>query len=174
MLEIHTVLKRSPNTAGTTIAGRLTLPFDSRQKSRLLTKLDSGEEVSLVLPRGTTLRGGDLAIASDGRVIEVVARPEKVLHVECESPEALLRAAYHLGNRHVAVEVGGGFIRIAADHVLQGMLEGLGATVTSLEAPFEPEGGAYHGDGHSHEHGPGKIHEYGNDHDHHHGHKHSH
>ena len=155
---------------------RLNLPFEQRRKSRLRAHLVSGEEVVLLLPRGEALRSGDLLLASDGRVVEVVARPELLLHVECDSPQALARAAYHLGNRHVPVQVGQGFLRLAADHVLEQMLKGLGATITGIEAPFEPESGAYAG--HSHGgagHHPGeeghgaRIHEYGgHDHDHHH------
>jgi urease accessory protein len=117
-----------------------------------------------MLPRGEILRGGDLVVASDGRVFDVVAEPERVLDVTCASAADLARAAYHLGNRHVPVEVGEGYLRLAADHVLEEMLKGLGATVTSLDAPFEPEAGAYAG-GHQHHeeeggHG-GRIHEYG-------------
>jgi urease accessory protein len=168
MLEIRNRLKPPPPPRDMQRKARLELPFELRQKSRLRAKLDSGEEVALMLPRGEVLRGGDLLAASDGRVVEVVARPERLLHVECDSPQALARAAYHLGNRHVPVQVGDGFLRLAADHVLEQMLQGTGARITSLEAPFEPEAGAYgsghaHGGGHhSHEeavHG-GRIHEY--------------
>jgi len=147
------------------VAGQLRLPFELRQKSRLRAKLVSGEEAALILPRGEILRGGDKVAASDGRVFEVLAAPEKLLHVECASPTALARAAYHLGNRHVAVQVGDGFLRIAEDHVLEEMLRGLGASVTHLEAPFEPEAGAYGGGHHHHGDEPryrlAKIHEYG-------------
>ena len=136
------------------VVGQLRLPFDLRQKSRLRTKLVSGEEVALMLPRGEILRGGDKVIASDSRVFEVVAAPEKLLHVECASPTELARAAYHLGNRHVAVQVGEGFLRLAEDHVLEEMLRGLGTTVTRVEAPFEPEAGAYGGGHHHHSDGP--------------------
>ena len=117
-----------------------------------------------MLPRGEILRGGDLVVASDGRVIEVVAAPESVLHVECASHAELARAAYHLGNRHVPVEIGDGFLRLAADHVLAEMLRGLDATVTAREAPFEPEAGAYGGAHHFHneESRAARIHEYGN------------
>ena len=118
-----------------------------------------------MLPRGEILRGGDLVTASDGRVIEVVAEPEKLLHIESDS---LPKAAYHLGNRHVPVQVGEGFLRIAEDHVLEEMLEKLGAKVSHVEAPFEPEAGAYAGGQHQHDemgHG-GKIHDHHEDHDH--------
>jgi urease accessory protein len=163
MLEIRSRFPVQPHAAyGVAVKGRLVLAFDQRQKSRNLVRLDTGEEVALSLPRGTLLRGGDLVVGSDGRVIEVVASPEPLLHVECDSPEALARAAYHLGNRHVPVQVGEGWLRLAADHVLEEMLEGLGADVRSVEAPFEPEAGAY-GTHHRHDnesgHG-GRIHEF--------------
>lgn len=139
----------------------LTLPFELRQKSRLRTRVDGGEDAWLLLPRGEILRGGDLLAAKDGRVVEVVAQPERLLHVECADPLALARAAYHLGNRHVPVQVGDGYLRLAADHVLEQMLAGMGARVTALEAPFEPESGAYAGHTHGAGHGAGRIHEYG-------------
>lgn len=159
MLEIHARLKASPPTGA---RARLELPFELRQKSRLRAQLDSGEDVALVLPRGEVLRGGDLLEASDGSIVEVVARPEELLHVECDSPQELARAAYHLGNRHVAVQVGNGFLRIATDHVLEQMLKGLGARLTVVVAPFEPEAGAYGGAHHTHGdlNRGGRIHEY--------------
>jgi urease accessory protein len=164
MLEIKAKLKIPRAAYKLDVKGQLQLPFDSRQKSRLRTRLVSGEEVALLLPRGEILRGGDLVTASDGRVIEVLAEPEKLLHVESES---LPKVAYHLGNRHVPVQVGNGFLRIAEDHVLEEMLRKLGAKVSHVEAPFEPEAGAYAG-GHQHDemgHG-GKIHDHHHDHDH--------
>jgi urease accessory protein len=168
MLEIRNKLHIHRDAHPVKVRGALKLPFDSRQRSRLRARLVSGEEVALVLPRATVLRGGDLVSASDGRVIEVIAEPEAVLHVECATPVALARAAYHLGNRHVPVQVGDGWLRIAADHVLAEMLKGLGATVAPLSAPFEPESGAYSGA--SHHHGSGefgrRIHEYGAEHEH--------
>ena len=164
MIEIRSRFPMRPNAAyEVKVRGQLRLPFDLRQKSRQRALLTSGEEVAIVLPRGEVLRGGDWVVASDGRVIEVVAQPEKVLHVLCPTPQALTRAAYHLGNRHVPVQLGGGWLRIAADHVLEEMLKGLGASVSAIEAPFEPEAGAY-GAHHHHDnesgHG-GKIHEFG-------------
>ena len=149
MIEIHSRIPR--DAGGIDVRGTLTLAFDQRQKSRLRARLASGEEVALLLPRGTTLRGGDLVGASDGRIIEVIAEPERVLHIECGTPMALARAAYHLGNRHVPLQVGDGWLRIAADHVLAEMLSNLGATVTPIEAPFEPEAGAYSGGHHHHD-----------------------
>ena len=174
MLEIKAKLKISRTAYKVDVRGQLKLPFESRQKSRLKTKLVSGEEVGLMLPRGEILRGGDLVAAADGRVIEVIAEPEKLLHVECGTPAELAKAAYHLGNRHVPVQVGEGFLRLAADHVLEEMLKKLSAKVSEIEAPFEPEAGAYAGGHHQHDemgHG-GKIHEHDHehsdhDHDHH-------
>lgn len=141
---------------------RLTLNFDARTKSRLRTQLADGEEVGLFLPRGTILRGSDRLLAADGRIVEVVAAPEDLIEARCVDAFALARAAYHLGNRHVAVQVGEGWLRIQADHVLETMLTGLGAEVASLTAPFEPEAGAY---AHGHHHAErgateAKIHQY--------------
>jgi urease accessory protein len=175
MLEVKAKLKIPRNAYALQVKGALRLPFELRQKSRLHAKLVSGEEVALMLPRGEVLRGGDLVTASDGRIIEVVAEVEKLLHIECDGPHALARAAYHLGNRHVPVEVGAGYLRIGIDRVLEEMLKGLGAKVSHIEAAFEPEAGAY-GSGHQHGemgHG-GKIHEFGEPHDHPHGHDHHH
>ena len=144
-------------------AGRLSLAFERRSRSRQRAMLDSGEEIGMVMPRGEVLRGGDWVLAADGRAIEVVAEPERVLHVECETPRALVAAAYHLGNRHVPVQVGDAWLRIAYDHVLERMLLGMGAKLEVLDAPFEPEAGAY-GAHHRHDnesgHG-GRIHEFG-------------
>ena len=164
MIEIHARFDVSPPGRSVVAKDRLQLPFDERQKSRLRARLVSGEEVALALPRGEVLRGGDLLLATDGRVVEVVARPEQLLHVECDSPQALARAAYHLGNRHVAIQLGAGWLRIAADHVLARMLEGLGLKVKELEAPFEPEPGAYGGHAHHDDAPPthgGIIHRFG-------------
>ena len=176
MVEITAKLKTRASAYRVQVHGRLELPFESRQKSRLRTRLASGEEVGLKLPRGEILRGGDLVTTSDGRVIAVVALPEKLLHVEAASPQQLAKAAYHLGNRHVPVEVGDGYLRLAEDRVLEEMLLKLGTKVSRVEAPFEPEAGAYAGGHHQHDemgHG-GKIHDHhGHGHDHH-GHDHDH
>jgi urease accessory protein len=128
----------------------LVLPFELRQKSRLRTSVAGGEEIGLFLDRGSVLRGGECLVADDGRVVRVVAADEDLLEVRCASPEALARAAYHLGNRHTPVEVGAGRLRIAADAVLAEMLRGLGAAVTAVSAPFEPERGAYAAGHHAH------------------------
>jgi urease accessory protein len=143
--------------------GELVLPFDLRIRSRLRTRLASGEETVLKTERGAILRGGECLKSEDGRVVRVSAAPEKVMHITCADQFELTRAAYHLGNRHVPVQIGDGFLRIAADHVLGDMLLGLGAKVQDQEAPFEPESGAYGGGHQHHEEGGhgGKIHQYG-------------
>ena len=143
--------------------GELRLPYELRMRSRLRTRLVSGEEAVLRCERGAVLRGGEYLASEDGRVVRVCSAPEKVLHITCADQFELMRAAYHLGNRHVPVEIGECYLRIAADHVLGDMLLGLGARLEEREAPFEPESGAY-GGGHAHHdaHG-GKIHQYETD-----------
>lgn len=144
----------------------LRLDFESRSKSRLRTKLVSGEEAGLFIERGTILKNGDRLLANDGRVIVVESAPEAVLDARFADATSLARAAYHLGNRHVAVQVADGFLRILDDHVLGTMLKGLGAQIERLTAPFEPEAGAYGGHAAHHHHEPheqshaGRIHEY--------------
>ena len=121
---------------------RLELPFELRQKSRLRARLATGEEVGLMLARGSVMRGGDVVKTTDGRQVEIVAAKERLLHIESDY---VARVAYHLGNRHVPVQIGAGFLRIAEDHVLEEMVKKLGARVSHVEAPFEPEAGAYSG-----------------------------
>ena len=128
----------------------LVLPFELRQKSRLRTTVAGGEEIGLFLERGSVLRDGECLQADDGRVVRVNAAAEDLLEVRCADADALARAAYHLGNRHTPVQVGAGWLRLAADDVLAGMLRGLGATVTAVRAPFEPEAGAYAAGHHAH------------------------
>jgi urease accessory protein len=128
----------------------LVLAFELRQKSRLRTTVEDGEEIGLFLARGTVLHDGDCLEAEDGRVGRVVAADEDLLEVRCADADSLARAAYHLGNRHTPVQVGTGWLRLAADDVLAGMLRGLGATVMPMEATFEPEAGAYAAGQHSH------------------------
>jgi urease accessory protein len=128
---------------------RLVLPFELRQKSRLRTCLESGEEVALFLERGIILRGGDRLEAADGRIVEVVAAEERLLVVTASNSRELARAAYHLGNRHIPVEVGPESLKLEYDHVLEIMLRGLGVEVAEARGPFEPEAGAY-GGGHGH------------------------
>jgi urease accessory protein len=140
MLEIRARFDRRGEVP---LYGRLRLPFDRRQKSRQRATLESGEEVAIVLARGEVMRGGDLVVAAEGQVIEVVAESESVMHVECTGTAELARIAYHLGNRHVPVQVGERWLRFTADAVLARMVEGLGGTVTTLDVAFEPEAGAY-------------------------------
>jgi urease accessory protein len=133
---------------------RLTLSFELRCKTRLRTRLDSGEEAGLFLERGLILRAGDKLVGNDGRVVEVCAAPEAVMEARSADPVLLAKAAYHLGNRHVPVQVGDGLLRFGRDHVLGEMVRGLGLAVIEIEAPFEPESGAYGGHGgHAHPHG---------------------
>jgi len=139
--------KLSPSLAPAHL--KLVLPFQLRNKSRLRTTLENGEEVGLILERGSILRGGDLLLADDGRVVEVVAEPESVSTVHSTEAVSLCRATYHLGNRHVALQIGAGWVRYQHDHVLDEMVRGLGLTVTVEQAPFEPEAGAYGGHSHS-------------------------
>jgi len=129
---------------------QLSLPFELRQKSRLRTKLSSGEEAGLFLEHGSILRGGDCLRANDGRIVLVVAADEELMEAKCATPFELVRAAYHLGNRHVPVQIGDGWLRFQADDVLAQMLRGLKATVSKVSAPFEPEAGAYAGGHHHH------------------------
>ncbi|MCB1909857.1 MAG: urease accessory protein UreE [Rhodocyclaceae bacterium] len=140
----------------------LELCFDYRTRSRLRARTAGGVEVGLFLPRGTILRGGQKLQAGDGSVIGVRAAVEALTEARCADPLMLARAAYHLGNRHVAVEIGEGRLRIVADHVLGGMLAGLGIELRAVDAPFEPEAGAY-ALGHQHPGegaGGARIHEY--------------
>ena len=151
------------------------LPFDERKKSRLRTRTTTGEEIGLMLPRGQILRHGTLLKDEAGRVIEVQAAKENVSTVVCIDPLLLTRAAYHLGNRHVPLQIGEGWLRYQHDHVLDAMVIGLGLRVILAEQPFEPEDGAYaggHSHGHSHDHSHDHTHA---DHEHHeHGQEHSH
>ena len=132
-------------------APKLVLPIGERSKSRLRAALDNGTEAALFLPRGTVLRGGDLLVAEDGTFVEVQAAPESVLQVTATDPLTLMRAAYHLGNRHTPVEVGRDYLRLEYDPVLADMLARLGVQTERAELPFEPEAGAY-GGGHKHGH----------------------
>ncbi|MDP8568760.1 urease accessory protein UreE [Methylophilus aquaticus] len=130
----------------------LELPFDQRQKSRLRVMLASGREAALFLTRGIILRGGDLVQAEDGSlVVQIVAAQEPVYNVMAATPRDLMCAAYHLGNRHVPLQIGDGWLRLEQDYVLRDMLLGLGMQVSEVMAPFEPEAGAY-GGGHRHGH----------------------
>ena len=129
----------------------LTLPLDQRVRSRLRVTLDDGSPAGLLLARGGILRHGDCIASEDGLVAVVHAAPETVSTAHCDDTVQLARASYHLGNRHVPLEIGPGFVRYRHDHVLDDMVRGLGLEVTVEQAPFEPEWGAY-GAGHGHGH----------------------
>ena len=158
-------------------ASMVELDWDVRQKSRFAASDSLGRALAVFLPRGQAVRGGDVLVAEDGSLIRVLAAPQKVLHItacaEHGSPFDLMRAAYHLGNRHVPIELQPDHLKIEPDHVLADMLRSMHMTVVEAELPFEPEGGAYGGhvtnDGHSH-HGHGHAHAHGHDH----GHSHEH
>ncbi|HEY3596772.1 MAG TPA: urease accessory protein UreE [Paraburkholderia sp.] len=157
-------------------APSLTLAFDARCKSRLAATLDNGEEVALLLPRGTVLRDGDVLVAQDGGLVRVIAAPESVLVVRAPDVLTLTRAAYHLGNRHTPVEVGADYLKLEYDPVLADMLKRLGASVEQVSLPFQPETGAY-GGGHRHGHDETFAEDYAlaqQVFDEHHGHAHSH
>jgi len=144
MLTLHTKTEKAEK-----IDGQLILPYELREKSRLRANLVSGEDVAVFTVRGAVMRDGDLMLGNDGRVIQVVAAPEPTYKVECDHAFALLRCAFHLGNRHTQAQLGDGFLRIRKDPVLKEMLQGLGAKVSEEMASFEPEAGAY-GGGHHH------------------------
>src|ERR1700744_4271135 len=122
-------------------AATLTLPFGGRCKSRLAATLDTGEEVALVMPRGTVLRDGDVLVADDGNLVRVIAAHEDVLVVHTHDVPTLARAAYHLGNRHTPVEVGTDSLKLETAPVLEDMVKRLGAHVEHASLPFQPEAG---------------------------------
>lgn len=149
------MLKISQRHEGTAApSARVELAYEARSRSRLRARISTGEEAAIVLDRGRVLRGGDLLLADDGRVVEVLAAPESVSTASGANAGALLRAAYHLGNRHVALQIGTGWLRYLHDHVLDDMVRGLGLAVNVEQAPFEPEAGAYgeSGGGHHAQH----------------------
>jgi urease accessory protein len=130
----------------------LRLAYDDRKKSRLRVWSEHRREVGVFLAWGSTLRDGDLLAANSGEVFVVKAAPEPLSEVRSRDWHLLTRAAYHLGNRHVPLQIEPGILRYQRDHVLDEMLEQLGLHVDVVEAPFEPEAGAYSGGGHSHGH----------------------
>jgi len=156
---------RRPAVDGETPTDTVTLDFDARQKSRQRLVLASGADAGLVLERGTTLRHGDvLSDAADEHRVQVVAAEEPLSVVECEDRLLLNRVCYHLGNRHVPLQVAEASVAYRHDHVLDDMVAGLGVTPVARQAMFQPEPGAYESKGgaaHEHSHGP-----------HHHGHHH--
>jgi urease accessory protein len=168
-------------------ADTIVLDFDDRHRRRMAMTGTRGLEFLLDLENAVALRGGDALVLDDGRLIEVVAAPEPLLEIRGSDPQHLVRVAWHLGNRHLPTQIMDKGLRIRRDHVIEAMVKGLGARVIEIEAPFDPEGGAYAGSGHSHAaeaepHGHA-AHDHSShdhhhdehcDHDHHHGHSHAH
>ena len=190
MLTVNKLLPQGQGLASVLLkrAATVELDWDVRQKSRFDATDSQGRTLGVFLPRGTTVRGGDVLVAEDGSMIRVQAAPQTVLRItpcaEHGSPFDLVRAAYHLGNRHVQIELTPTHLQIEPDHVLADMLRAMHLTVAELQAPFEPEGGAYaagshsHGHSHAHDHdhdqvGSGHVHGPGCGHDHDHGHSHA-
>jgi urease accessory protein len=168
-------------------ADTVVLGFDDRHRRRMAMTGTRGLEFLLDLQEAVALRGGDALVLEDGRLIEVVAAPEPLVEIRGTDPHHLVRVAWHLGNRHLPTQIVGKGLRIRRDHVIEEMVRGLGARVIAIEAPFDPEGGAYAGGGHaahdhdkpgSHSHGSHKHGDHGHgkhDHGHtKHGHDHKH
>jgi len=174
-------------------AATVELDWDVRQKSRFDTTDSQGRQLGVFLPRGTAVRGGDVLVAEDGSLVKVIAAPQPVLVITHCSEHGtafdLMRAAYHLGNRHVPIELKPDHLKIEPDHVLAAMLRSMHLIVREAEEAFEPEGGAYgaHGGGHGHSHGAAPVgpvlhpdayagspagHSHDHGHDHSHGHSH--
>ncbi|HWX37177.1 MAG TPA: urease accessory protein UreE [Steroidobacteraceae bacterium] len=131
-------------------AGTVTLYFEERHRRRIRLVTDQGEEILLDLPSAVAMADGDGLRLNDGRWLQVQAAAEPVVEVSHRDPEQLTRLAWHLGNRHLPTQIGRAILRIRPDHVIEGMLEGLGANLVKVRAPFQPEGGAYgnHGERH--------------------------
>lgn len=173
-------------------AATVELDWDVRQKSRFNATDSSGRALGVFLPRGTVVRGGDVLVVEDGSLVRVIAAPQAVLRItpcaQHGTPFDLTRAAYHLGNRHVPIELQPDHLKIEPDHVLADMLRAMHLIVVQAEEGFEPEGGAYGGDGHGqghgshphaaheghahHGHGAADRHTHDHDHDQSHGHGH--
>ncbi len=135
------------------VGASATLDLDTRIKSRARIRLDDGREAGLMLERGQLLRGGELLADQTGeQVVRVIAAAEQVSTARCADPLLLARACYHLGNRHVPLQIEAGLLRYQHDHVLDEMVRGLGLEVSVEQAPFEPEAGAYQSHAHSHSH----------------------
>ena len=133
---------------------RVTLAADDRHRRRLVMTGEAGTRFLLDLPQAAMLRDGDGLVLEDGSIVRVVGKPEALIEIAASDAAARLRIAWHVGNRHVEVQVVGEHLRIRRDHVLEAMLLGLGATLTPIEAPFDPEQGAY---AHGHDDGVGHV-----------------
>jgi len=130
-------------------AGCLTLDFDARHRRRIRLAADQGEDVLLDLPKAVAMADGDGLQLEDGRWLKVQAAAEMLVEVRHKDPYQLMRLAWHLGNRHVTTEIRGEVLRIRPDHVIEDMVHGFGADLITVQAPFQPEGGAYSGHDHS-------------------------
>lgn len=187
MLTINKLIPGGRGLAGVLLkrAPTVELDWDTRQKSRFDATDSNGRAIGVFLPRGTVVRGGDVLVAEDGSLVRVQAAPQPVLRVtHCAhhgTPFDLLRAAYHLGNRHVQLELKPDHLQLEPDHVLADMLRQMHLIVSEANAPFEPEAGAYaaaapaaaaHDHAHGHAHGDAHGHDHGHDHSHDHGHVH--
>jgi urease accessory protein len=170
MLTINKLLPRGQGLSAVLLkrAAAIELDWDVRQKSRFDATDSQGRTLGVFLPRGTVVRGGDVLVAEDGSLIRVTAAPQPVLVVrhcgEHGSPFDLLRAAYHLGNRHVALELQPDHLKLEPDHVLADLLRQMHLIVSEAQAAFEPESGAYAASGHAHSHD--HAHDHGHDHGH--------
>jgi urease accessory protein len=160
-------------------ADTVVLGFDDRHRRRMAMTGTRGLEFLLDLENAVALRGGDALVLDDGRLIEVVAAPEPLVEIRGSDPHHLVRVAWHLGNRHLPTQIMAKGLRIRRDHVIEAMVKGLGARVIEIEAPFDPEGGAYAGDGHAHAPDPhhqaapsASSHDHGDQGHHHDGHHH--
>ncbi|MBI3368606.1 MAG: urease accessory protein UreE [Burkholderiales bacterium] len=190
MLTVNKLIAKGRGLAAVLVkrAASIELDWDTRQKSRFEATDSQGRVLGVFLPRGTAVRGGDVLVADDGSLVRVQAAPQPVLVVrycgEHGSPHDLLRAAYHLGNRHVQLEIRPDHLKLEPDHVLADMLRAQHLIVSEEVVAFEPEGGAYAAshDAHAHGHGHGHGHDHGHDdhghdpdgHGHSHGHPHGH
>lgn len=165
MLQVSKVISLGAGLAPVLVkrAATVELDWDVRQKSRFDATDSLGRQLGVFLPRGTLVRGGDVLVAEDGSMVKVIAAPQAVLRITActshGSPFDLARAAYHLGNRHVPIELKPDHLKIEPDHVLADMLRSMHLIVNAVEEAFEPEGGAYssggHGHGHNHDHDHG-------------------
>jgi urease accessory protein len=157
-----------------TAADTIVLDYEGRHRRRVTMTGTRGTEFLLDLPEAVALRGGDALILEDGRLIEIVAAPEELAEVRCGDPRQLARVAYHIGNRHVQAEILDNRLRMRRDHVLEDMVRGLGAKVSHIEAPFEPDTGAYEPVAQAkHAHKGHAHHDHGHDHHDHKGHDHA-
>jgi urease accessory protein len=175
MITINKLIPQGKGLAGVLVkrAATVQLDWDVRQKSRFDATDSQGRQLGVFLPRGTAARGGDVLVAEDGSLVRVIAAPQAVLVVTAcaqhGSPFDLMRAAYHLGNRHVQLQLQPDRLLLEPDHVLADMLRQQHLIVTESQEAFEPEGGAYAAGGHAHGHTHGHSHDHGHDH-HDHGH----